>query len=241
MRRHRVVGGALEDGEVLGLLGDHGDGLDRRRAGADHAHRLAGEVDSLMRPVAGVIGRPLELLEARDLRRVGRRQAAHGGDDEPRGDASRRAGGAGPLGLDLPDAGGLVERCPGDARLEAHVAAQVEAVGDMVCVAQQLGLGGVALRPFPFLLQLGRELVGILDALDVTARTGIAVPVPGAADALASLEHARRKALLTKAVQHVHAAEPSADDHRIEIDRHASSRIAKAGGKSLAKFVRDRA
>jgi hypothetical protein len=67
--------------------------------------------------------------------------------------------------------------------LELDVAPQVVAVGDVVGVFQDLGLGGVALGPLPFLLELGRELVGILHALDVAARAGIAVPVPGAADA----------------------------------------------------------
>src|SRR4030088_3086534 len=117
----------------------------------------------------------------------------------------------------------LVEPGLGDPGLEPDVAAQVEAVGDVVGIAQDLGLGGVALGPFPFLLQLGRELVGILDAFDVAARAGIAVPVPGAADALAGLEHPHPKTLQAQAVQHVHAAEPGADDHRIEIEGHTSS------------------
>ena len=111
----------------------------------------------------------------------------------------------------------------GDPGLELDVAAQVEAVGDVIGVAQDLGLGGVALGPLPFLLQLGRELVGILDALDVAARAGIAVPVPGAADALAGLEHPDPEALQAQPVQHVQAAEAGADDHCIEIERHRSS------------------
>jgi hypothetical protein len=43
--RHRIVGGALEHGQRLGLLRDDRNRLDRRRAGADHADPLAGEVD----------------------------------------------------------------------------------------------------------------------------------------------------------------------------------------------------
>jgi hypothetical protein len=38
------------------------------------------------------------------------------------------------------------------------IAAQVEAVGDVVGVAQDLGLGGVALAPAPLLLQLVEKL-----------------------------------------------------------------------------------
>ncbi len=43
------------------------------------------------------------------------------------------------------------------ARLERHVATQIEAVGDVIGIAQDLGLGGVTLRPFPLLLQLGEN------------------------------------------------------------------------------------
>ena len=51
----REVRRALEDVQVRGLLGDDRDRLDRRRAGADDADPLAGEVDALVRPVAGVV------------------------------------------------------------------------------------------------------------------------------------------------------------------------------------------
>ena len=103
------------------------------------------------------------------------------------------------------------------ARVELDVAAQVEAVGDVVGVAQDLGLGGVALAPLPLLLQLVGELVGVLHALDVAARARIAVPVPGAADAAAGLEHARREAHAAQPVQHVDAGEAGADDHRVKV------------------------
>jgi hypothetical protein len=227
VRGHGVVGGALKDGEVPGLLGDHRDRLDGRGAGADDAHGLAGEIDALVRPVAGVIGRTLEILQSGNLRRVRRGQAAHGRDHEACRDRLGPSGSAGLLGLDPPQVVGLVEDGLAHPRLEADVAAQVVAVGDVIGIAQQFGLGGVTLAPFPLLLQLGIELVGVLHALDVAARAGIAVPVPGAAHALAGLEHARREALPAKLVQHVHAAKAGTDDHRIEIDRHASSRTAQ--------------
>src|SRR5260370_41143302 len=117
----------------------------------------------------------------------------------------------------------LVEPGLGDLGLELDVAAEVEAIGDVVGIAQDLGLGGVALRPFPFLLQLGRELVGILDAFDVAACAGIAVPIPGAADALAGLEPPYPETLPSHAVQQARSAEPGPDDPRIEIERHTSS------------------
>jgi hypothetical protein len=47
-------------------------------------------------------------------------------------------------------------------------------------------------------------------------RTGIAVPVPGAADAATGLEHPRRKAEPAQAVQHVHSGKARADDDGVE-------------------------
>ena len=217
VRRHGVVGGALEHRQMPGLLGHDRDRLDGGRARADDAHGLAREVDALMRPVAGMVGRPPELGEAVDLRRVGRGQATHGGDDEARRQPVAL------VRLDAPHVGSLVEHGGGNPGLELDVATQVEAVGDVIGIAQDFGLGRVALRPFPFLLQLGRELVGVLHALHVAARAGITVPIPGAADALPGLDDTCAKPLLAQPVQHIHAAEACADDHRIEIDRHMPS------------------
>src|SRR3981189_3218706 len=84
-------------------------------------------------------------------------------------------------------------------------APQIETVGDMVGVFQDLGLRRVALAPVPLLLQLFRERIGILHALDVAARAGIAVPVPGTTDAIALLIDPRRHALPAQPVQHAHA------------------------------------
>ena len=109
----------------------------------------------------------------------------------------------------------LVEFGRDDIRVQLDVAAQVEAVGDVVRVAQDLGLAGVALGPLPFLLQLVGERIGILHALDVAARARIAVPVPGAADARAALVHARRHAEPAQPMQHVEAGETGADDDRV--------------------------
>ena len=111
----------------------------------------------------------------------------------------------------------LVERCGPHAGIEPDVPAEIEPIGDVVGVAQNLRLGGVPLGPLPLLLELVRELVGILHALDVAACARIAVPVPGAADAAAGLEDARRQAHGARPVQHVHPGEPGADDHQIQI------------------------
>ena len=52
---------------MLCLLGNHRHRLDARRAGADHGDALAGEIDRLMRPVAGVIDLALEAIDALDV------------------------------------------------------------------------------------------------------------------------------------------------------------------------------
>ena len=66
--RHAEVGGALEHRQLRGLLGDDRDRLHGGGARADHAHALAGEVDALVRPEAGVVQLAREALEARGCR-----------------------------------------------------------------------------------------------------------------------------------------------------------------------------
>ena len=79
-------------------------------------------------------------------------------------------------------------------RIELNVAAQLEAVGDVVGVTQDLRLRRIALGPNPLLLQLLRELVRILHALNVAACARVAVPIPGATDAASGLEDTHGKA-----------------------------------------------
>ena len=85
-RRRTVVGGqgkvrrALEHGQMRRLLGDQRDRLDARRSRADDRDALAGELDLLMRPAAGEIDLALEVLDAIDLRRLGRGETAGGHD-----------------------------------------------------------------------------------------------------------------------------------------------------------------
>ena len=105
---------------------------------------------------------------------------------------------------------GLVERRLDDARAEPDVAAQVEAVGDVLEVAQDLGLGGVALRPRPLLLELVRPRVGVGHALDVAARAGVAVPEPRPADAGRLIEHEHREPELAQPVQQVEPGDAGA-------------------------------
>ena len=112
------------------------------------------------------------------------------------------------LGAHAPAIGGLVVMRGDDAGVEADVALQVEPVGDMVEVAQDLRLAGIALGPFPLAHQLGREGVPVDVAFGIAARAGIAVPVPGAADAAAGFQHLHRQAeTVAQAEQLVEARE----------------------------------
>src|SRR5262249_8177994 len=197
----REVRGALEDGERGRLPGDDRDRLDARRARADDSHPLTGEVDGLVRPAAGVVRGATKARDARDVRRLREREASARHHVEAATDRVAA------VGAHVPVRGLVVPRCGDDARREADVATQLVLVGDVIQVAEYLGLRRVALRPPPRALELGIEAVGVVDALDVTARARVAVPVPGAADAVGALEHDRRETELPQAVEQVQPGE----------------------------------
>src|SRR5207253_11387082 len=95
-------------------------------------------------------------------------------------------------------------------------ASQVEALGDVAGVAEDLGLTRVALRARPLLLELVGERIRVLEALDVAAGAGVTIPVPGAAHVVARLVAPHAETGDPGAVEHVHTAEPHADDDGIE-------------------------
>ena len=84
------------------------------------------------------------------------------------------------------------------AGLELDVAAEVEAVGDVVEVAQDLRLLGVLAAPLPLLHQVLVERVAVDVRLGVAAGARVAVPVPGAADVVAGFEHPRQAHLVAQ-------------------------------------------
>ena len=211
-RRHAVVRGALEHGEVRRGLRDHGRGLDAGRAGADLPDPLAREIHALVRPLAGVDPLAAEILQARDVRHVGRRQAPHRGDE-----VGRRAALAG-FGLDLPAVRGLVEARGRHAHAEADVAPQVELAGDVIQVGADLRRARVALARFPLVAQLAREEVAVGMAFGVAARPRVAVPVPGAAEVAARLEHlGAQPQAIAQAMELVEPRESRADDECVEM------------------------
>ena len=177
------VGGALEHGQVADLPGDCLDGLHGGRAGADHRDALALEVHRFLGPVRGVAGLALECFDARDARHGRRREHADGGDQKARAVAPAV------LQRDVPGARLLLVVRRGHAALALDVAAQVELVGDVIEIALGLGLGREVLVPVPFLQQFLGKRVAVGPAFGIEARAGVAVPIPGAADIGAGLEH----------------------------------------------------
>jgi hypothetical protein len=138
------------------------------------------------------------------------RQAAGCRDQETRADFIAA------FGRDRPQVRLLVPGAGIDARVEGDVLAQAVAVGNVVGIAQHLGLGGEAFAPFPFVEQRLVEGVAIIEALHVAARAGVAVPPPGAADVVRRLEAAHGKAHRAQPVDGIHSAESGPDNQRIE-------------------------
>ena len=151
--RGGVVRRPLEDRQVPCGLRDLGDRLDAAGPGPDDGDPLAGEVDVLVEPVSGEVHLTAERLDTVELGRLGHRQVARPGDHVPGGD------GVAELGADPPEAGVVVPHHRVHPGVEQDVLAQVEPVGNVVQVAQDLGLAGEALAPLPVLLQFLGERV----------------------------------------------------------------------------------
>ena len=133
------------------------------------------------------------------------------------GDQKARAVAPAVLQLDVPAARILLIVRGGDAALELDVATQIEFVGDVIQIALGLGLAGEVLLPVPFFQQFLRKGVAVSPALGIEAGAGIAVPVPGAADAGAGFEHPHLEAEFAQLVELVEAGNAGADDDRVEI------------------------
>src|SRR5436305_4191165 len=162
-----------------------------------------------MGPEAGVVPLALEALQTGDIRLARGREIAR------RHDAIARGRGLAGVCRNRPGVRRTVKDSLFDPGVEFDVAPQVEAIGHMVDVAQDLGLRAVALRPMPLLLQLVGEGIRVFQALHVAAAPGIAVPVPSAAHPVASLESAHAEAELAQAMDRVEAAEPGAYNDRV--------------------------
>ena len=109
----------------------------------------------------------------------------------------------------------LIEHGARQPGIELDAVAQRKAVGHMVGVAQQFGLGRVALGPAPLLLQCFRKPKRIFHALDVHPRTRIPVVVPGAADARSGFYYLGLQAHTARLVQHVKTGKTRAHNEHV--------------------------
>src|SRR5687767_2860529 len=108
----------------------------------------------------------------------------------------------------------------------------------MAEIALDLWLRGVAFGPFPLLIEIGQERERVEHALDVAARAGIGVPVPGAADITAGLEHMGLHAEAAEFVEHVEACHPRAYDDGIKPSLYLRTRT-RGGRHGLASSARE--
>src|ERR1700730_4255991 len=163
-----------------------------------------------MRPFAGVEGSAFEGLDTGKIGHASCGEAA-GRHHDVAGDD-----GLADARMHRPTRACLVENRGMDACVEGDQTAEVKPLGDMVRVAENFRLRGKQLAPLPVLLQLLREAERILHALDIAAGAGIAIPVPGAADAAPRLEGAHVKTELAQAMQQVKAGEAGTDDEDVD-------------------------
>ena len=210
LRRHAEIGRALKHMQLLGTAGNHRDDLDTGRAGADHAHPLARQVDASRGPARRMVPITLEPVQASDRRQTQRREVAAGHHAVAHRDRLAVAGRHGPA------FGGFIKHRAAHAGVEADVTAQIKAVSNVVDVAQDLGLRRVLLGPDPVLLEIVRKRVRILEALDVAAGAGVLVPEPGSAHAVAGFDAAHAQAGQAQLVHGIEAGKARAHHDRIE-------------------------
>jgi hypothetical protein len=128
VQRRGPVRAPLEDGELLRLLGDLGDGLNGGRSGADDADAFASEVHRRVRPARRVIGGAEEAIPPGNGGEGVGGQDADGGAQEARLRLLAAFQGHSPLVRDVIPVRGR------DCAAELHVPTEVELVSDMVQV-----------------------------------------------------------------------------------------------------------
>jgi taurine dioxygenase len=124
------------------------------------------------------------------------------------------------FGVDGPRVARLVERGGADTGRESDVAAEVVAVGDVVQVPLDLGLGGELFAPHPLLFELGIEPERVLEARDVAPRPRVAIPVPRTAHGRSPLEDDDPEPPLSQHLQGVEPRHAGPHDHdvRVQLD-----------------------
>lgn len=197
---------------MAGLLGGGDDELSSGGAGTDHADPLAGDVE-VVRPSVGVHEGAAEAVAPGNVGDVGLRE-----EPERRHQVAARERLAGAR-AHLPELELFVEHRARHFSVQLDVAAQIEAVDDVVEVLLDVGLLQVARGPVPLLQQVLVEGVAVDETLGVGLRAGVAVEVPGAANAATLLECPNlQPKLIAQLVKHVDAAKSGTNDDSVEVN-----------------------
>src|SRR6516165_2693578 len=202
---------------MLRVLREIGNALHRGRAGADYRNLLVAKLGEIpgriaasivVVPAAGMEGVAFVSVDSRDTWKLGPIERPVRHHDEPR--AHRIVA----IGCDNPSALVFVPADFLDLSLEAHVAIEIEFLCDSARVLEDLRRVGV--------LFLG-DITGLFEQrqidvrLDIALRARIAIPVPGAAEVAALLDHADTlNARLAQSGARHQAAEAAADDDHLD-------------------------
>ena len=210
-RRDRVLGRALENGDVLGLLRYFGNRLDARRARADHTHALARERHGIVGPPTRMMAIARKVVDARVIGLVGDEERAHRADQKlcPNPFAG--------IGFDCPPLRAFVITRIGNPSIELNISPKVKAIGEMLEIGEDVGLGGLGLGPFPLVHQLLGERVGVERAArHVDSGAGVTVIPPGATYAPRPIEGTHREAhLVSQMVNRIEPPETRPDDNGV--------------------------
>ena len=231
--------GALVDVEVRDPLGDLGDDLDRRGAGADHRDPLAAQVVVVV-PPRGVEDLSTEGVDALDVGEPWLGQPAGPGDHAVGDDVTR-------VGADPPHLVALVEGKVQDRDPEAEPVEHTGALGDPLEVGEDLRLRREGPRP----AGVGREAEGVELAGHVARGAGVGVLAPGAAHGVALVDDQEvGEAVLVELDRGAEAREAGSDDEGAHAARERRGRLARrcrgsgpaglAHASSLANLLNDR-
>ena len=222
MQRRAPIGRALKDCEGTNLGSNSLDHLHARRPRTNHGHALARETDRLMRPAIGMEGLARKTFNARDARQRISGKRAKRGDQEAAVMLCAR------IKCDCPALRGFIEMRAHDAVIELDMAAQIETVCHVLQIAQCFGLRGEMLAPAPFLQQFIGKRIAVGVAFRIKPRAGVAIPIPGAAQIAAGLEHLDAIAKLPQAIQLIEAGNAGADDDHIGLGQ-GRDRVCRHG------------
>src|ERR1700738_4744265 len=141
---------------------------------------------------------------------AGLRQKPSGGDEVPGGKLFTTGN------RDPPDAGLLVPAGALDGRIEPHVPAHVELVGDVVGVSLDFGAGREQPRP----VRVRLEKIGVGGGRDVDGKARVAIHVPGPVEVVLAVEN--HEILVTRPLELdgcAYPAETGPHDDRVELLR----------------------